>query len=219
MSVSKTVFIAGATGYIGQRLCARLIQRGHRVYALTRPESQAKLPSACHVVIGDALNADSYAAQVPPGCVFVHLVGVAHPSPTKAQQFITIDLASVRASVSAARHAASFVYVSVAQPAPVMRAYIQARQAAEALIACSGLPTTILRPWYVLGPGHRWPMLLLPLYWLCEQLPATAPSARRLGLVTLAQMLGALTYAMEQVGPGQQVLDVPRIRELWRAGV
>ena len=219
MNAPKTVFIAGATGYIGQRLCAELTQRGHTVFALARPGSQGKVPTACRVVLGDALNADSYAAQVPPGCTFVHLVGVAHPSPAKAQQFIDVDLASVRVSLSTAQHAAHFVYMSVAQPAPVMRAYIQARQAAEALIACSGLPATILRPWYVLGPGHRWPMLLLPLYWLCEQLPATAPSARRLGLVTLAQMLGALTYAMEQVGPGQQVLDVPRIRELWRAGV
>ena len=219
MNAPKTVFIAGATGYIGQRLCAELTQRGHTVFALARPGSQGKLPTACRVVLGDALNADSYAAQVPPGCTFVHLVGVAHPSPAKAQQFIDVDLASVRVSLSTAQHAAHFVYMSVAQPAPVMRAYIQARQAAEALIACSGLPATILRPWYVLGPGHRWPMLLLPLYWLCERLPATAPSARRLGLVTLAQMLGALTYAMEQAGPGQQVLDVPRIRELWRAGV
>ena len=219
MNAPKTVFIAGATGYIGQRLCAELTQRGHIVFALARPGSQGKVPTACRVVLGDALNADSYAAQVPPGCTFVHLVGVAHPSPAKAQQFIDVDLASVRVSLSTAQHAAHFVYMSVAQPAPVMRAYIQARQAAEALIACSGLPATILRPWYVLGPGHRWPMLLLPLYWLCERLPATAPSARRLGLVTLAQMLGALTYAMEQAGPGQQVLDVPRIRELWRAGV
>ena len=219
MNAPKTVFIAGATGYIGQRLCAELTQRGHTVFALARPGSQGKVPTACRVVLGDALNADSYAAQVPPGCTFVHLVGVAHPSPAKAQQFIDVDLASVRVSLSTAQHAAHFVYMSVAQPAPVMRAYIQARQAAEALIACSGLPATILRPWYVLGPGHRWPMLLLPLYWLCERLPATAPSARRLGLVTLAQMLGALTYAMEQAGPGQQVLDVPRIRELWRAGV
>ena len=24
--------------------------------------------------------------------------------------------------------------------------------------------TTILRPWYVLGPGHRWPYALKPMY-------------------------------------------------------
>ena len=197
----KTVFIAGATGYIGCRLCAALIARGHTVIALARPGSQVRLAAACRVVLGNALDADSYAAQVPPGCIFVHLVGVAHPNPAKAQQFIDVDLASVRASLCAASCAAHFVYVSVAQPAPVMAAFIQARQAAEQLIAQSGLAATILRPWYVLGPGHRWPLLLLPVYWLLERLPLTAPHAHRLGLVTLAQMVNALTYAVEQAAP------------------
>ena len=214
MSIPKTVFITGATGYIGQRLCARLIQRGHTVIALARPGSQNKLPASCRVVLGNALEAASYASDVPAGCVFVHLVGVPHPSPAKARQFMEIDLASVRAALVAAQSAAHFVYVSVAQPAPVMAAYLRARQAAEQLIAQRGIDASILRPWYVLGPGHRWPLMLLPLYWLGERLPATAPSARRLGLVSLAQMLNALTHAVEQAAPGQQIYDVEKIREL-----
>jgi len=72
------------------------------------------------------------------------------------------------------------VYVSVAHPAPVMQAYVAARVEAEALVAATGIPATILRPWYVLGPGHRWPMLLLPLYTLLRLLPATRESAERL---------------------------------------
>ena len=212
MSASKTVFIAGATGYIGQRLCARLMQRGHTVFALARPGSEGKLPPACRVVLGDALNGDSYASQVPPGCAFVHLVGVAHPSPAKAKQFIDIDLASARASLSAAQHAAHFVYMSVAQPAPVMAAYIRVRQEVEQLIQRSGLDASILRPWYVLGPGHRWPLLLLPFYWLGERLPMTRETAQRLGLVSLAQMVKALTDVIEQALPGQQIYDVLKIR-------
>ena len=212
MNTPKTVFIAGATGYIGQRLCARLIQRGHTVYALARPGAQHKLPASCRVVLGNALAAASYASHVPAGCVFVHLVGVPHPSPAKARQFMEIDLASVRAALVAAQSAAHFVYVSVAQPAPVMAAYVQARQAAEQLITQSGLDASILRPWYVLGPGHRWPLLLLPCYWLAERLPQTRQTAQRLGLVTLAQMLHALTAAVEQATPGQRIIDVPQIR-------
>jgi uncharacterized protein YbjT (DUF2867 family) len=208
----QTVFIAGASGYIGSRLCDELTRRGHTVIALARPGSVRKLPAACRVVVGDALNADSYAAQVPPGCTFIHLVGVAHPSPSKAQDFLSVDLASVYASLRAATHAAHFVYISVAQPAPLMAAYIRARQAAERLIVQSGLSASILRPWYVLGPGHRWPNLLLPLYWIFERVPATAPIARRLGLVTLRQMLNALVYAVEHPVAGSRVFDVPRIR-------
>jgi uncharacterized protein YbjT (DUF2867 family) len=63
----------------------------------------------------------------------------------------------MRASVSAASKAGiqHFIYVSVAHPAPVMKAYIAARSEAESLLKQSGLNSTILRPWYVLGPGHR----------------------------------------------------------------
>jgi len=49
-----------------------------------------------------------------------------------------------------------------------MRAYIAVRKECEAILAASGLTTTILRPWYVLGPGHRWPVILLPFYRLAE---------------------------------------------------
>jgi hypothetical protein len=65
-----------------------------------------------------------------------------------------------------------------------------------------------------LGPGHRWPLALVPAYWLLERIPATRESARRLGLVTLAQMVAALVRAVEEGPPvGPRVLDVAAIRE------
>ena len=51
---------------------------------------------------------------------------------------------------------------------------------------------TVLRPWYVLGPGHRWPYMLVPFYWLMERVPSKRETAQRLGLVTHAQMIAAL---------------------------
>ena len=78
-----------------------------------------------------------------------------------------------------------------------MKAYIAVREECEQAIKESGLNSTILRPWYVLGPGHRWPYLLLPMYWLMERVPATRETALRLGLVTLPQMLNALLAAVE----------------------
>jgi len=76
-----------------------------------------------------------------------------------------VDLASIKAAVAAAVRAGvhHFIYVSVAHPAPVMHAYIAAREGGEALVRSSGIRATILRPWYILGPGHRWPYLLLPI--------------------------------------------------------
>jgi len=81
MKEQRCVFIAGGTGYMGQRLIPRLMQRGHEVRALVRPGSEEKLPNGCTAVIGNALDANSYADGISPADAFVQLVGVAHPSP------------------------------------------------------------------------------------------------------------------------------------------
>jgi uncharacterized protein YbjT (DUF2867 family) len=215
---SQHAFITGDTGYLGSRLIPRLLARTHKVSALVRPESQSKLPQGCEVVVGNALDAISYKDRVQPATTFVQLVGVAHPSPAKAAEFRTIDRVAGREAVTAAASAGirHFVYVSVAQPAPMMKAYLAVRAECEGLIRDAGLNATILRPWYVLGPGHRWPYALLPAYWLLERLPFTRDGARRLGLITLEQMLQALVGAVESPSRGVRVLAVPEIRERGR---
>jgi|SRR5437868_6198387 len=211
---ARNVFLTGGTGYMGRRLVIRLLERGHRVRTLVRPGSEGKLPAGCTPVIANALDRTSYEHQVAGSDTFVQLVGVAHPSPAKAVEFRRIDLVAAREAVFAAKKAdiRHFVYVSVAHPAPVMKTYIEVRMECEGMIRDSGLPATILRPWYVLGPGHRWPYALIPAYWLLEKIPATRPGAQRLGLVTLDQMVAALLYAVENPSGDVRILDVPKIR-------
>ena len=36
-----------------------------------------------------------------------------------------------------------------------MHAYVAARVQGESLVTATGIPATILRPWYVLGPGTK----------------------------------------------------------------
>jgi uncharacterized protein YbjT (DUF2867 family) len=212
----RNVFLTGGTGYMGSRLIPLLLARGHKVRALARKGSEGKLPSGCAVVIGNALEKESFAHQIPPSDTFIQLVGVAHPGPGKGEQFRAIDLISARASIAAAADAKiqHFIYVSVAQPAPMMKDYLAVRAEGESLIRASGMTSTILRPWYVLGPNHRWPYLLLPAYWICELLPPTRAGARRLGLVTLNQMLSALVHAVENPPKEIRILEVPDIRKL-----
>ena len=211
----RSVFVAGGTGYIGQRLIPRLLERGHEVRALVRPGSERKLPQGCTAVMGNALDGESYAGDVSPADTFVQLVGVAHPSPARAAEFRNIDLPAGLGAVAAAKSAGidHFVYVSVAHPAPMMQAYIAVRMECEKAIESAGLHATILRPWYVLGPGHRGPYLLLPIYKIAERIPKTRDGAQRLGLVTLQQMLSALTYAVENRVEGRRILGVPEIRK------
>jgi uncharacterized protein YbjT (DUF2867 family) len=212
--VSHRIFLTGGTGYMGSRLISILAVRGHEVVALVRPGSERRLPAGCTAVSGDALVGASYQQHVSGCDTFVQLVGVAHPSPAKAKEFVAIDQRSGMEAIEAARRAgvAHFIYVSVAHPAPAMHAYIAARSACEEALLASGLNATILRPWYVLGPGHRWPYALLPFYWLAERIPVTREGARRLGLVTVKQMLNALAASVEQPAEGVKIVEVPAIR-------
>jgi uncharacterized protein YbjT (DUF2867 family) len=209
-----SVFITGATGFMGRNLAVELLRRGHHVRGLARAGSEKKLAPGCEAVTGDPLDASTYRGGLDGCDTLVHLVGVSHPSPAKAAQFRSIDLASALQAVGVASAAGvrHFVYVSVAHPAPVMREYIAARSEGEAAIRAAGLNATILRPWYVLGPGRRWPLALVPVYWFLERWPSTRESARRLGLVTLKQMVTALANAVERPATGVRVVEVPEIR-------
>ena len=218
MTKKHSICVTGGTGYIGRRLMPLLTVRGHEVKAVVRAGSEDKLPAGVSVVIADPLREDSYTEAIRGCDTFIHLIGVPHPSPAKAAQFRVIDLPSVKVAVKAAGDAGvrHFIYLSVAQPAPMMQAFIAVRAEGEALIRASGMKATFVRPWYVLGPGHRWAYALLPFYWVAELLPGTRESARRLGLITISQILNALVWSVENVPENVRIVDVPKIRELSR---
>ena len=212
----KHVFIAGATGYIGRALIPPLIARGHSVTALARKGSEHKIPAGCTILVGNALDATTFSAA---GCdTFIHLVGTPHPAPWKGEQFRSVDLPSLRASVtSAARDGVQhFIFLSVAQPAPVMRAYIQVRAECERIICDAGLHATVVRPWYVLGPGHWWPAFFKPVYWLAARIGTSREGAQRLGLVRLDQMISTLVWTVEHPTLEMRALSVQQIVALSR---
>jgi len=216
-SISRAAFVTGGTGYIGRAVIRALLRRGHRVRALVRSGSERKLPDGCDAVVGDALNAASFMNAVAPADTFVQLVGTPHPNPKLAGEFERVDLVSVRESAKAAASSGigHFVYVSVAQPAPIMQAYVNVRAQGEACIRESRIPATFLRPWYVLGPGHRWPYLILPLYGLLWLMPSKRDTAQRLLPITLHTMAHAIVAAVETPPAGEtRVWDVRTMRAL-----
>ncbi len=210
----RNVFITGGTGFMGRALIPRLIERGHAVRALVRRGSENKLPAGCAAISGDPLRVETVREQVAPADTFVHLVGAPSPNPSKVKEFREIDVGSARAALKAAVGARvqHFIYLSVAQPAPMMQAYIAMRAECEQMVRASGLNATFVRPWYVLGPGRRWPLFLKPFYWIAERVPSTREGAVRLGLVTREQMTATLLHAVENPPSGVRIVETQQIR-------
>ena len=212
----EKVFITGGTGYIGTRLIRALQKDGNfSIQALVRNGSEHKLPPGCEVVHGDALDASTYAARIATPAIFIHLVGVAHPSPKKKEQFKQIDLVSIREAIKAvdAKDIRHFIYLSVSQyPTKIMRAYQQVRADGEQLLLSSGLKTSFIRSWYVLGPGHWWPILLKPFFWIAKLIPSKRETAAALDTVTIKQMINTLIYAVKNQATSNVVYDVAKIK-------
>ena len=211
----KTIFITGSTGYIGSRLTKKLIERGYQVIAIVRKGSEHKVPDGAQIIVADPFDPSGFQNQIPKNSVFVQLLGVPHPSPRKKELFRRIDLRSVQASADAAAVAqvSHFVYVSVAMAeSKIMKDYQDVRKQGENYCISKDLNCSFIRPWYVLGPGHLWPVLLLPLYGIAELHPSWKQKARTKALVTIRQMINTLIRIIESEPQKLRVIEIHQIR-------
>jgi len=212
--MTNEVFITGGTGYIGSRLIRKLVKKNYKVNALARNDSAKVLPKEVNVVSGNALDASTFADKIIPSKTFIHMIGVAHPSPRKRQQFIDIDLKSVQESVRAARDKGieHFIYISVA-PSDIMKDYSDVRMEGEKVIYEKFSKATFIRPFYVLGPGHYWPLLLTPFFKILSLSKSGKRKADKLGLVWIGQMVNTLLWAVESPADAIRILEVKDIKE------
>ena len=175
------MLLCDGAGVLGQCLAIALSRRDHDVRLLVPPQLEAGR--------GDTV---------------VHFAGAPRAWPRDVARFRETHLATTRGAVAAAQaaHVRHFVYVSVAHPAPIAGAFRETCAAAEDLVRGSRLNVTILRPWYVVGPGQRWPIVLAPLYWLVVMGEAPTPEdAQKTGeekLYTRYVITGSVNILQDQ---------------------
>lgn len=217
-SIKENVFITGGTGYIGKRLIKALLAEGrYSINVLVRKESENKVPEGCNIVIGNALDAETFKEMIPSNAVFIHLVGVSHPSPFKKGKFKSIDLISVEQAKKAALFAKSkhFIYLSVTQfHSWIIKDYQQARKSGERILTKSGIPCTFLRPWYVLGPGHWWPIIFQPLIYLAKLNSFWKRLVEEREFISIRQMIAALTLSVKTTPMYVMVMEIADMKRL-----
>jgi hypothetical protein len=83
-SVSGPVVVTGATGFLGEHLCAELLRRGVAVRALARTRSDYLADLGAEVVRGDVRSAADLDRVLPGAVAVFHLAhGVAEPDDTR----------------------------------------------------------------------------------------------------------------------------------------
>lgn len=168
--IDESIFVTGASGFIGGRLCERLVQKGaRRVTALVRNPSHgvriARLP--IKICRGDLLDRNSLPGLLGDARIVIHLgLGFAGAIVNGTRNILEVSL-------QAGLH--RFVHMSTAavyglkpapqcatEDAPLKRTgnvYCDYKLRAELLAAKfgrKGLPIVILRPSIVYGPYSRW---------------------------------------------------------------
>jgi dihydroflavonol-4-reductase len=167
----KTVFITGATGFVGSHTAALFLKRGWRVRALVRrPNRLGLLPAGVEAVPGDLADANPWRGSLAGCDAVLHVAGLVKARKLKEYLAVNADGAEcVAAAAAAVCPAAMFVLVSsqaAAGPAlegrpltesslpnPVSwygKSKLEGERRVERLVRG---PWCVIRPSVVYGPG------------------------------------------------------------------
>ena len=152
------ILVTGATGFIGRRIVARLVERGEEVRRLVRPgpNSQSSGLPAVHFVTGDVTDLDSLKAACQGVDMVVHTVAIIKEKGRAT--FQSINVQGTQNVVEAAEQAGvrKIVHLSAIGAAPDPQyPYLRSKWQAEEAVINSSLQHVILRPSLVFGPGDE----------------------------------------------------------------
>ncbi len=143
------VLVAGASGFVGSRLCPALVEAGHEVVAMTRyPDTYAGSGTPAH---GDVHDPDTLDAALE-GCAAAYYLVHSLDAP----DFETRD-AQAAGSFGRAASAAGLtriVYLGgLGDESDALSAHLRSRRQVEQLLGDAGVPVTTLRAGIIVGHG------------------------------------------------------------------
>lgn len=199
-----SLFITGASGFIGRHLLARLIpQRYDHIYCLTRRESRN--PKPVHQVNltwlrGSLFDSDRYKSYLDESVSVIHLAAATGKAP--AGQYFSVNRDGTRHLLECCRErqVRNFLYVSSIAAKYRDKShydYAQSKLESEEIVAKSGLNYTILRPTIVLGKDSSgWKALArlarLPL------VPVFGNGSARIQPIDVADLVDAMISIIDE---------------------
>lgn len=148
------IFLAGASGFVGERVLKDLLFAGHEVTALVHSQRSFEEIVTSNpnvkVFIGDVTSAEEMLRAIPSGTqAVIYLPGLLREFPHKGLTFRAVHVDGVRNLLAAASNAGArrWIQMSALGARPKDAApYYRTKWEAEELVRASGLDWTILRP-------------------------------------------------------------------------
>ena len=198
------VVVAGASGFVGRRLCPALEEAGHEVRAMTRrPERYSGAGKAVH---GDVHDPPTLAAALE-GCDAAYYLVHSLDAP----DFLQKDADAARSFAAAAAEAGlqRIVYLGgLGDDADDLSAHLRSRREVERLLASGGVPVTTLRAGIIVGHGGiSWEMTRQ----LVEHLPAMITPRwvrTRTQPIAVADVIRYLVGVLEAPVEGSRAFDI-----------
>ena len=195
----RRILVAGASGFVGRHLVARLLARGHDVRALARSPRPDLVPGErVEWWAGDVTRPESLRGAAGDREVVFHLVGVARER--GEETFRRVHVEGTRNLLAEARRAGArrFILVSVTGARGDGSPFFRSKHQAESEVVASGLPYVIFRPSIIYGPGDQFTSALALLLRRLPVFPVLAVGSLRLQPVAVEDVADALAQAAER---------------------
>ena len=154
--MTGTIFLTGATGFVGQRLVPVLITKGWRLRVLLRDAKQAAaFPDQVEICVGDLTDPASYLSALDGVDAVVHLGALTGKASRQDHERINRRATKDLISACSEKGIKRFLFVSTIAAGYADKSfypYSEAKAQAEQELAASELTYTVLRPTLVLGP-------------------------------------------------------------------
>jgi len=202
-----SIFVTGATGFIGQRLVSALLEQGHSVCAMIRPGkvNDTRIPQGCKQVSVDLTDVEGLTTIVARSSAVIYCAGSVRGR--KIDDFSVANIKGVKAMLDALEQSGNappmLLLSSLAASRPELSDYAHSKYQGEQLLhGRPSLPWTILRPPAVYGPGDR---EMLPLLKMIRRglLAYTGPREQRLSLLHVDDLTSAVTAWLAVTQPSR----------------
>lgn len=180
MADGRSVFVTGATGFIGRTIARRLAAGGRRVTALVRPGRRSEPPIAHRLVEGNVWEPGEWTKAVAGHDAVIHLVGIIQPY--RDNTFERVHVKGTELVTAAVREhgVRKLVHMSALGSRPdAVSQYHRSKWRAEELVRACGRATTIIRPSIVFGTPCPFIDLLKTLVSIPLVTPVAGPGTNR----------------------------------------